>query len=81
MNEIKNDPVRRPQPLISQETVDILAAADTMEEFLSLAAARGVDWNMMPDEWLSAIAQGDVTELCRQMRHKPKKGKQNRDVK
>ena len=64
---------KRPAPPISQDTVDALSASDTMEEFLSAAAARGVDWNALPDEWLDAVAQGDVTELCRRMRHKPKK--------
>lgn len=48
---------------ISQETVDALSRADTMEEFLDIAQQEGIDWDALPDEWLSAIAEGDVTVL------------------
>lgn len=68
----------RPEPPITQETVDALQAASTIEEFLSIADARGVDWNAMPDEWLSALAEGDVTGLLAQMKHKPKTGKRKK---
>ena len=49
--------------LITQETVNALSRASTMEEFLSIAAEQGIDWDSLPDEWLSAIAEGDVTAL------------------
>ena len=52
-----------PEINISQEIVDALAKAATMEEFLRIAQQRGVDWDSLPDEWLSAIAEGDITEL------------------
>ena len=65
----------RPAPPISQATVDALLKARTMDEFLTLANALGVDWNALPDEWLDAVAQGDVTELTSRLRHKPKTGK------
>ena len=48
---------------ISQETVDALSRADTMEEFLDIARREGIDWDALPDEWLSAIAEGDITAL------------------
>ena len=48
---------------VSQETVDALSRAETMEEFLLIAQREGVDWDALPDEWLSAIAEGDVTGL------------------
>ena len=48
---------------ITQDTVDALAQASTMEEFLRIAQQRGIDWDSLPDEWLSAIAEGDVTGL------------------
>lgn len=48
---------------ISQETVDALSRADTMEEFLDIAQREGIDWDALPDEWLSAIAEGDITAL------------------
>ena len=64
---------RRPQEpeiLITQETVDALSAASTMEEFLAIAEEHGVDWDSMPDEWLSAVAEGDVTALLPRVRHR-----------
>ncbi len=64
-----------PMPLITQESVERLSHANTMEDFLLLAEEENVDWDEMPDEWLDAIAQGDVTELIRQLKYKPKKGK------
>ena len=48
---------------VSQETVDALSRASTMEEFLAIAEREGIDWDALPDEWLSAIAEGDVTAL------------------
>ena len=48
---------------ISQETVDALSRAETMEEFLDIARQEGIDWDALPDEWLRAIAEGDVTAL------------------
>ncbi len=48
---------------VSQETVDALSRAETMEEFLAIAQREGIDWDALPDEWLSAIAEGDVTGL------------------
>ena len=61
---------RRPQEeqdmeeiTVSQETVDALSRAETMEEFLRIAQREGIDWDALPDEWLSAIAEGDVTGL------------------
>lgn len=68
----------RAVPPIGQEVVDALSKTRTMEEFLRVAAAFKVDWNSLPDEWLDAVAQGDVTDLLRQMRHKPKTGKQKK---
>ena len=61
---------RRPQEeqdregfTVSQKTVDALSRAETMEEFLRIAQREGIDWDALPDEWLSAIAEGDVTGL------------------
>ena len=65
----------RPAPPVTQETVDALQTANTMEEFLRIARERRVDWNALPDEWLDALAQGDVTTLLMKMKHKPKTGK------
>ena len=48
---------------VTQETVDALSHASTMEEFLAIAEREGIDWDALPDEWLSAIAEGDVTAL------------------
>ena len=65
----------RATPPISQETVDALSKAQTMEEFLAIAQTHQVDWNALPDEWLDAVAQGDVTDLISRLKHKPKSGK------
>ena len=43
--------------------MDALSRAETMEEFLQIAQREGIDWDALPDEWLSAIAEGDVTGL------------------
>ena len=58
---------------VSQETVDALSRASTMEEFLAIARQRGIDWDSLPDEWLGAIAEGDVTSFLprRPRRKKP----------
>ena len=69
---------RRPQEeqdreefTVSQETVDALSRAETMEEFLRIAQREGIDWDALPDEWLSAIAGGAVTGLL----HRPSRGR------
>ncbi|MBQ8080718.1 MAG: hypothetical protein IJ240_02335 [Clostridia bacterium] len=59
----------RPAPPIDQDTVDAMSAARTMDELLAIAQARGVDWNSFSDEWLTAIAEGDVTGLLNRFRH------------
>ena len=48
---------------ISQEAVDQLIKARTMEEYIAIAAEHGIDWNELDDEWLEAIVSGDVSEL------------------
>ena len=72
--------LRRPQKgseldeiTVSQETVDALSRAETMEEFLAIAQREGVDWDALPDEWLSAIAEGDVTGLLPRASRRNKK--------
>ena len=60
-----------PEEIISQETVDAMIGTSTMEEFLLIAEQHGVDWDSLPDEWLSAIAEGDISALLpRGSRHK-----------
>jgi len=59
-----------PNVPITQETVDRLLKAATMDEYLKIAKECGVDWDALPDEWLSAIASGDVTELIFQAERK-----------
>ena len=66
-----------PAAPISQETVDALLATRTMEEFLSVAQAFHVDWNALDDEWLDAVAQGDVTELLYRLKHKKRGGRKS----
>ena len=65
-------------PELSQDTVDRLVRAQTMEEYLAIAAEAGIDWNMLDDEWLEAIVDGDVTELIDRLeraRRRARKGK------
>ncbi len=64
MSKRMNREEREPEEsTVSQETVDALSRASTMEEFLAIAEREGIDWDSLPDEWLSAIAEGDVTAL------------------
>ena len=51
------------EPELSQETVDRLMRAQTMEEYLAIAEEAGIDWDSLDDEWLEAIVSGDVSEL------------------
>ncbi len=63
-------------PQLTQEIVDALSAAHTMEEYLAIAEAHGIDWNALDDEWLEAVVSGDVTELLwRQERRLRRAGK------
>ena len=75
--EGKKRPPREPEEnafsAVSQDTVDRLSHARTMEEFLSIADHEGVDWDSLPDEWLDAIAQGDVTDLLYRMNRRRRK--------
>ena len=66
---------------ISQEAVDQLLKARTMEEYIAIAAQHGIDWNELDDEWLEAIVSGDVSELLwRQQRRQRRAGrKKNAD--
>ena len=58
-------------PELTQETVERLLQARTMEEYLAIAAENGIDWNALDDEWLEAIVSGDVSELLwRQQRRR-----------
>ena len=61
---------------ISQEAVDQLIKARTMEEYIAIAAEHGIDWNELDDEWLEAIVSGDVSELLwRQQRRQRRAGR------
>ena len=61
---------------ISQEAVDQLLKARTMEEYIAIAAQHGIDWNELDDEWLEAIVSGDVSELLwRQQRRQRRAGR------
>ena len=48
---------------LSQDTVDELQKARTMEEYLEIASRFGIDWEELDDEWLEAIVNGDITDL------------------
>ena len=48
---------------ISQEVVEQLMKARTMDECLAIAAENGINWDSMDDEWLEAVVSGDVTDL------------------
>ena len=69
--EKRNDPVEN-EVEISQEVVDQLLQARTMDEYLSIAAENGIDWDSLDDEWLEAIVSGDVGDLLwrQQRRHR-----------
>lgn len=70
-----DDKKTRPAPPITQETVEALQRANTMEEFLAIAVQHNVNWDALGDEWLDAIVQGDVLALMDALKHKPKTGK------
>ena len=80
---MKKEPSAEPldEVSISQEAVDQLIKARTMEEYIAIAAEHGIDWNELDDEWLEAIVSGDVSELLwRQQRRQRKAGrKKNAD--
>ena len=80
---MKKEPSAEPldEASISQEAVDQLLKARTMEEYIAIAAEHGIDWNELDDEWLEAIVSGDVSELLwRQQRRQRRAGrKKNAD--
>ncbi len=80
---MKKEPSAEPldEVSISQEAVDQLLKARTMEEYIAIAAEYGIDWNDLDDEWLEAIVSGDVSELLwRQQRRQRRAGrKKNAD--
>lgn len=80
---MKKEPSAEPldEVSISQEAVDQLIKARTMEEYIAIAAEHGIDWNELDDEWLEAIVSGDVSELLwRQQRRQRRAGrKKNAD--
>ena len=48
---------------VPDKSIDPRLLSAAMEEFLDIAQREGIDWDALPDEWLSAIAEGDVTAL------------------
>ena len=80
---MKKEPSAEPldEVSISQEAVNQLLKARTMEEYIAIAAEHGIDWNELDDEWLEAIVTGDVSELLwRQQRRQRRAGrKKNAD--
>ena len=65
---------------LSQDVVDQLMKARTMEEYLAIAAENGIDWNEMDDEWLEAIVSGDINDLLwRQQRRLRKSGRRQHE--
>ena len=65
---------------LSQDVVDQLMKARTMEEYLAIAAENGIDWNEMDDEWLEAIVSGDISDLLwRQQRRLRKSGRRQHE--
>ena len=80
---MKKEPSAEPldEGSISQEAVDQLIKARTMEEYIAIAAEHGIVWNELDDEWLEAIVSGDVIELLwRQQRRQRRAGrKKNAD--
>ena len=65
---------------LSQDVVDQLMKARTMEEYLAIAAENDIDWNEMNDEWLEAIVSGDINDLLwRQQRRLRKSGRRQHE--
>ena len=65
---------------LSQDVVDQLMKARTMEEYLAIAAENGIDWNEMDDEWLEAIVSGNINDLLwRQQRRLRKSGRRQHE--
>ena len=61
---------------LSQDTVDELQKARTMEEYLEIASRFGIDWEELDDEWLEAIVNGDITDLIwKQQRRQRRAGR------
>ena len=61
---------------LSQDTVDELQKARTMEEYLEIASRFGIDWEELDDEWLEAIVNGDITDLIwKQQRRQRRTGR------
>ncbi len=58
---------------ISQDIVDQLMKARTMEEYLAIAADNGIDWNSLSDDWLEAIVSGDVSDLVWQQQRRQRR--------
>ena len=79
---MKNKQVNRPEDEIhlSQDTVDKLMKARTMEEYLAIAAENGIDWDELDDEWLEAIVSGDINDLLwRQQRRIRRSGRRKNE--
>ena len=65
---------------LSQEVVEQLMQARTMEKYLAIAAENGIDWDSMDDEWLEAIVSGDISDLLwRQQRRLRKSGRRQHE--
>ena len=61
---------------LTQEAVEQLKNARTMEEYLRIAEENGIDWNELSDEWLDAIISGDISNLLwQQERRRRRAGK------
>ena len=61
---------------LSQDTVDELQKARTMEENLEIASRFVIDWEELDDEWLEAIVNGDITDLIwKQQRRQRRAGR------
>ena len=58
---------------ISQDIVEQLMKARTMEEYLAIAADNGIDWNSLSDDWLEAIVSGDVSDLVWQQQRRQRR--------
>ena len=63
MKKVREEAFSQEEPELSQEIVERLMKARTMEEYLEIAAEEGIDWEALSDEWLEAIVNGDVSEL------------------
>lgn len=65
---------------ISQDVVEQLMKARTMEEYLAIASENGIDWNELDDEWLEAIVSGDISDLLwRQQRRLRRSGRRQHE--